>query len=148
MKPVFQTRFGGIDGPREDQGNCWQAVVASILEIPLEDAFDVTDFDWENPDDWWSAWLSWLEPFGLGCMFVRCLNKDKFAGTMPPGYHMGDYKSMTLKNGENHVCVIKEGEVVHNPNPNATEDGPMVGFFVFVPLDASRLALIGESSGH
>jgi hypothetical protein len=43
MKPVFQTRYG------EGRGNCFQAALASILDLELE---EVPDFVSAYRDDW------------------------------------------------------------------------------------------------
>lgn len=50
MKPVYQTRFG-------KEGNCWAAVLASMLELPLEAtdhcacSLDLTDDTWSKNTD-------------------------------------------------------------------------------------------------
>ncbi|KKL84801.1 hypothetical protein LCGC14_1961060, partial [marine sediment metagenome] len=37
MKPIYQTRFAGPDAPVAEQGNCFAACLASILECSLEE---------------------------------------------------------------------------------------------------------------
>ena len=56
------------------------------------------------------------------------------------GVHMAEVKSMTLKHGETHMVVIRDGDLVHDPNPNAKEVGDMLGVYVFVALDAADWA--------
>ncbi|MCH6575571.1 MAG: hypothetical protein IH795_10285, partial [Bacteroidetes bacterium] len=38
--PVNQTKFGGSDAPIEEQGDCFRACLASILELALDEVFD------------------------------------------------------------------------------------------------------------
>ena len=65
MKKVYQTKFGGKDAPDEEKGNCWQACVASILEIPLEDAMH--DIHYDGPA-WLERFNAWLRQYGLACI--------------------------------------------------------------------------------
>ncbi len=138
MKPVDQTKFGGINAPVDEQGNCWQAAVASVLEIPLEEAFDVRQHD-QGELHWWGIWLAWLAGYGLGCLFFPW-NEATGPGTEAVGYHMAETESMTLKNGETHVVVLKDGEVVHDPNAKAEAVGKIIGVYMFVPLDVAIVA--------
>ncbi len=55
MKPVDQTITG-------DGGNCFQAALASVLELPLE---DVPHFRATDPDDMYGAANRWLKPTGV-----------------------------------------------------------------------------------
>lgn len=56
MKPVKQTKFG------KDEGNCFSACLASILEIPLR---LIPNFCVEWPSDWLNKTNEWLAGFGL-----------------------------------------------------------------------------------
>mgnify|MGYP001592315282 FL=1 len=143
MIKINQTRFGGSDSPISEQGNCFQACLASILEIPLEDAFDCCPFD--TPTDekrlerhpWWVAFNEWLSQFGLGSIWLE------FKPTPPTitqllGYHLAEVKSHTLKSG-NHCVVIHDGELVHDPNPKSKVDSDdLIGVYILVPLDISK----------
>lgn len=141
MIKVYQTTFKGKDAPIEEQGNCWQATVASILEIDLADAFDVRQYDQEKPEEskWFDKFNEWLAQYGLGCVFVGVRNKDNLPITSPPGYHMAEVKSTTLTTGETHIVVIKGLEVVHDPNPHAEKVGDLIAIYLFVPLDVARV---------
>lgn len=135
MKRIYQTRFGGSDAPQAEQGNCFQACVASILEIPLEEAFDMMAHE---EGHWFDKFQEWLRPRGLGCFYVGA---DRNGGpTWPiPGYHIIDLESTTLAvKSDGHVAVMLDGEVVHDPNPRATHQGKVMGYFVFVALDPAR----------
>ena len=131
MKPVYQTKFAGIDAPVGKRGNCWQAAVASILELPLEKVPDIQTYD----DDmvWFDKFREWLEQYGLGAIGLATGGNITLQG-----YHLIECKSTTLKNGELHVVVGLNGEVVHDPSPNATTLGEVVDYIIFTPLDPAR----------
>jgi len=135
MKPVFQTRFGGYESPVEEQGNCWQACVASILEIPLEEAFDNRQYTDKN---WFDRFNEWLEKYGLACIAFDHSKDKPLTCSEIKGYAIMKCKSETLYQGERHVVIIKDQNVVHDPNPHATRQGDCQGFYLFVPLDPAR----------
>lgn len=61
MKPVDQTKFAGEGAG----GNCVQASLASILNLPLSDVphfLEVAD----RPAEWELAFMDWLEERGVG----------------------------------------------------------------------------------
>lgn len=62
MKPVLQTKIG-------EGGNCLQACLASLLELPLD---AVPDFCSSVPkgEDWFIAVAQWLRPHGLGILMM------------------------------------------------------------------------------
>jgi len=127
----------------EEQGNCFQACVASILEIPLEEAFDCRPFDLtdaigkpvdEAPD--FVAFNEWLSRYGFQSIFVQAFPMPRM--TTLRGFHLLEVESTTLKKGESHIVVIRDGEVVHDPNPNAKEIGKVVGVYLIVPMDPAE----------
>lgn len=134
MRKVFQTKFGGSDSPREHQGNCFQACLATMFELPLEEAFDM--MAWEE-GEWWDKFLLWLKPYGLGCVCVG----DGWVGDA--GLYIQDRKSTTLRNPDDrHVVVawMEDGfsTVLHDPNPVTKELGEVVGAFLFTPLSKEK----------
>lgn len=140
MKKVYQTRFGGSDSPVSEQGNCFQACVASIFEIPLEEAFDCIPYsrkdDVGKPVDEAVEFIEfnkWLSGYGLQTIFVQAYPMPRM--TTLRGIHLMEVESSTLKKGEGHMVVIRDGEVVHDPNPNAKEIGKVVGVYLIVPID-------------
>lgn len=146
-----QTRFGGIDAPIEEQGNCFQAGVATVLQIPLEEAFDCIPYETldavgKSMDDapLFVAFLQWLKQYGLSCIFIQCDVVKPMITTLK-GIHMAEVKSQTLKNGESHIIVIKDGELLHDPNPNSRTSGyEYIGAYIFVPLEPHKLVRIGR----
>ncbi len=148
MIKVNQTRFGGLDKPISEQGNCFQACLASILEIPLEKAFDCVPFD--QPQDhkcgekyehqlWYLEFEKWLTKFGLGCIYLE-FKPTQPAVTILTGYHIAEVKSSTLENRETHCVVIHNSDLAHDPNPNSKVNGDdLLGVYLLVPLDVARL---------
>ena len=138
MIKVDQTSFGGLDSPIDEQGNCWQACIASIFDLPLTDAFDVRQYDQEigrsyNEARWFDQFNQWLGRFGLACIYIESRKEHPIACSLMFGTHMMEVKSTTLGNDLTHVVVIHDGQVVHDPNPRAKSIGDCVGFYLFVP---------------
>lgn len=131
MIKIHQTKFRGVDAPIGERGNCWQASVASILELPLEEVPDIQLYDEELV--WFDKFREWLELYGLGAIGLATGGNITIQG-----YHIMECKSTTLKNGELHVVVGLNGEVVFDPNPNATTLGEVVDYIVFTVLDPAR----------
>lgn len=106
MIEVTQTRLGR-------EGNCQQAVLSSIFEVPLE---RVPDFVHEY-DPWWDAMAEWiLEEFGVWPLTLNaqsCRNSE--IDWKPPGYHViaGDGPR-----GYRHATVGYMGVIVWDPHPS------------------------------
>lgn len=145
MIKVYQTKFGGLDNSIEEQGNCFQACLASVLEIPLEQCFDVRRY---GDGIWFDELNKWLADYELACVWVYLPENKEVTFTLPLGYHLAEVKSTTLSKGENHVVVIKDYKLEHDPNPHAINIGDLVGIYLFVPLDAAKakksLAIVYE----
>lgn len=131
MIKVYQTKFGGKYAPIGMRGNCWQAAVASILELPLDEVPDIQV--WDEELVWFDKFREWLEQYGLGAVGLA------IGGNITlQGYHLMECRSTILKNGELHVVVGLDGELVHDPNPNATIVGEVVDYIVFTVLNPGQ----------
>ncbi len=142
MFKVDQTTFGGKDAPLELQGNCFQACVATVLQMPLEEAFDSREP--QQNEDWVEAFNVWLEKYGLGCIYFEHTNDKPIHCTPIKGVIIAECMSETLYNGEHHVVVANGNfEVLHDPNPYAKGRlGEMQGFYAFISLEPSKLIRI------
>ena len=102
MKPITQTKFG------VDEGNCFSACLASILEIPLE---LVPNFCVEYPSDWLNKTNEWLDRFGLMIMGVEI-------NCMPnwDAYWIASGQSPRLDC--HHSVVYRADRMVHDPHPS------------------------------
>ena len=128
MKPIYQTKFRGSDSPVGERGNCFQAAVASLLELPLEEAPDIQEYDEEMK--WFDIFREWLNKRGL-----TAFGLSTEGNILLQGYHLIETKSTTLQNGELHVCVGYNQKIIHDPNPNATSVGEIADYIVVMPLN-------------
>lgn len=106
MKPVDQTFFG------PEEGNCLQACIASLFELPLE---DVPHFVLE--ENWVKALDDWLIKYDLQSVdvdlkYMRTQDDDMW---MPSGYHLICGESSRECS---HAVVGYKGKIVHDPHPD------------------------------
>jgi len=120
MNPVYQTIFGG------KEGNCFQAALASIMELPLK---DVPHFMLYDDDNWWEKYENWAKQFGL-----QPIGIDPGGEWKPRGWHLilggsprGDF---------DHCIVGFAGKPVHDPYPNGKcELNDIKSYEFFVQLE-------------
>ncbi len=137
MNPIFQTKFGGKDAPLGEQGNCVQACVASLLEIPLDEAFDSRPY---SDEIWFDEFNKWLGRRGLYCIAFDHSVEKPLMCTQIMGYAIMDCMSVSLYQGEHHVVIIKNQEVVHDPNIYAEGRlGDCKGFFLILPFSPAKI---------
>lgn len=136
MIPVFQTKFG----PRN--GNCMQAVVASLLELPLS---EVPEFrGTESQDAWFDKYCDCLRSHGyeydqilsnprqLGGYGANMFEEIKdgkhsgikgdffYASVYSPGlFDRVQYICNPLYRGPLHAVVIdRDFNIIHDPHPH------------------------------
>lgn len=132
MKPVDQTCFSGFVGgipegtPPEEIGNCLQAAVASILEMPLE---AVPHFA-ASEGDWGEEMVAWLRVQQYG--FINLTDPTK-----PwPGFHLMSGKSP--RGDYLHTVVARGDEVAHDPHPSRAGVLDVQDRWLFVPFDPAN----------
>jgi hypothetical protein len=155
MKPVYQT-LTEVDPARGRYGNCFQAAIASVLEMELdavphfaqlgceatiargvapEDAF-------KNSSDWFYLLNDWLKPRGLSYIEFTEPENWSEAITSRLGYHL--IVGLSPRGEHAHVVVGEAGRVVHDPRADADPEGPalrsMTAFGIFLPLDPARMS--------
>jgi hypothetical protein len=147
MKKVYQTRFSGTDSPVSAQGNCFQACIASIFEIPLEEAFDCVPYfrkdDVGKPVDESLEFIElnkWLLKYGFQTIYIQAFPLPRM--TTLRGFHLLEVESTTLKKGDTHMVVTHNGDIVHDPNANAKEIGKVVGFYLIVPINPLAFPIV------
>lgn len=131
MLKVTQTWLGGIDAPIDGHGNCFQACVASVLEIPLEGAFNHGVF---GDNEWLEEFNKWLKQYGLACIFIQC-SPDKPLNCSPIlGIHIAEMEAIGAK--LKHAVVFEDDKIIHDPMPYPrTKEYTCCGVYFFVPLD-------------
>ena len=106
MIPIQQTRVG-------ESGNCLNACLASILEIPL---WEIPEFSKDN-----NLFLADIQEFlaGHDLYYVQILPDDPtvheaFRMSLGPAYHT--IEGMSPRGGQ-HACVGDRGEIIFDPHP-------------------------------
>lgn len=99
MKPVTQSRVG-------EDGTCFRACIASILEVPEKRVPDFGAFG--NDECWWKDIQDWL---GKADLRYRRIPID---GVKPSGWSTIEGVS---PRGGLHACVAFDGELIHDPHP-------------------------------
>ena len=113
MRRVFQTKFGGPDAPVEEQGDCMQASLATLLGIPLEEAFDFrkATAEQKRPTGWWTAFIGWCHERGWHPLILT--------QPLPGVLGMAGVQSHRLFDADGrplgHQVVVRGTEVVHDP---------------------------------
>lgn len=124
MIPVDQTKFGN------PEGNCFNACLASILEIPLESIPDIMRDAWN--DSWFTDYCKWMEQFNLTLAMLT------FGSWLPPGYSI---LSGEAERGLEHSVVAFSGKMVHDPHPSHVGliEGKERDWIIFAVLNPSKV---------
>lgn len=124
MLKVMQTKFGMPDG------NCVQACVASIFELPLNEVDELND------SDWWDRLTKWCSK--RNCYPIN--NYPTSEGEIPHWFiETGAYGLGSIKSPRGdflHCVVIKGDKIVHDPHPD--QDGydmALEDFQAFLTID-------------
>lgn len=127
MKPVFQT----LPAP-EGKGNCLQACIASILELPLE---TVPHFAlWYDEPDWHEKLNKWL--IGTAGIYEVTVAAGSMYLETIHGYALLNGLS---ERGVMHSVVIKDGVIVHDPYPNGNGIVTPESYGLFVSAAPEKL---------
>lgn len=127
MKPVDQTISDHV------WGNCLEACIASILEIPLD---AVPNIAGGNSPDWFQDAARVLAPLGYSVAYM-----PNDPPVKPPGYHIG-VCDMHKVQGETiaHAVVAKDGVPVHCPHESRSGlRFPTWYWILLVPLADSAI---------
>ena len=134
MTPIFQTDRTATSG------NCLQASLASVLEVPLE---SVPHFSRDESDaTFYAAVRRWL--IAQHGLTVMCFPESYWAEHQPV-YHLISGRSPC---GSEHVVVARDGDVVHDPagNPPAITKGLLCDrlYWFFIAVDPSAAKRVPE----
>ena len=128
MIPVYQTKTVHIDG----SGNCFNACIASLLELRLRDLPQILPSD---PGDWHERWAAHLADFGVDIVYHG-------AHTVPQGWAMASVMTNRTfpedhpKAGKHiaHSVIVFNGKVIHDPFPGGSEITSINHYSTLVPL--------------
>ncbi len=147
MRRVYQTRFAGPNVPPEDQGNCFAACFASILEV------DLADVDFLFPDDpygdWTVPYVEYAEGMGLLLLVLNAsavarLDEARLGRCLAPaGMSIATGPSSTP--GVLHSVVVMDGLTEHDPMPKKLWKADVPWFWHYMVLakpTAERIPLV------
>lgn len=140
--------------------DCVAAVLASVLELPLEDV--PTFWDGKGAIGQYEKTRRWLAARGFhwyystyggnDCPLLRDFVKEKHerGSSFPPrGYWIGQISSVDRLRDHDptHVVVMQGRRLVYNPGGTVEEalSGPwfLIGYYLMVPLDPSASSEAG-----
>lgn len=117
MIPVLQDKFGRPS--KYGGGNCLQACVASLLNLPLE---SVPHFMIFGKEDWWDA-------FNL-FFFSRKMIVLGWVKGLPPKDNKYYIASTRVKGKNyNHAVICRNQKIVHDPSPVKRKLGDILGYY-------------------
>jgi hypothetical protein len=129
MIPVDQTKFG------VPFGNCFEACVASIIELPLEQCTifpQGVDFksetDIRTGKHWWPITTEWLLEKDVFPVFVMA---SELRGRSPRGYSIMSGKA---ERGFQHSVVALDGIMVHDPHSSRVGLLQVRDFIILFPV--------------
>lgn len=127
MTPVQQTIIAPADGTQMP-GNCLQAAVASLLDLPLNEVPHFVGDDWASGGErnWWVELWQWCAARGL---------KINAAEPDPGEYYLGRGPSPRDPANRSHVAVYRDGALVHDPHPDGTGVVEVHGRWVLRPAE-------------
>lgn len=107
MRPVTQTVLHdpGSDIP----GNCWQAVIASMLHLDIDDVPHFLLVEDQGGPHWFTNTLDFLAERGLT---LSALALDD----IPPGEPY--IACGPAERGVSHVVIYQDGACIHDPHPS------------------------------
>lgn len=140
MIPVTQTSFYDPDAPPEEQrGNCLTAVVASLLELPIE---AVPDFVQDHVDHlgsadtpraqasewyWWTHLNRFLTEHGQRMHYLRNVEAPQPHPSREDGFpdpEPGEFYTVSgispRDSRIHHIVIYRDGVMVWDPHPDRT----------------------------
>lgn len=126
MNPTKQTILH--DPKNGKHGNCFSAVLASLLHVDIE-----TIPVFKDPHTWRTELNVWLRPFGLAYMSVNGFRDYASDNGIQDLWH--ETAGLTSRSNEVlHACVSKDCTVVFDPHPDDTGLATIEEHGVFIAL--------------
>lgn len=125
MIPVTQTRLHLTDaqGNVTQKGNCFQAAVASIMELPLDEVPNFIEF---SDDEWFGKFIAFLD--SKGCEYEWHYAGD---GQDNKGWSIGSGISPRARKDYKitHAVICFDGEIVFDVHPS--REGILGGIYMY-----------------
>lgn len=132
MNPTKQTVLH--DPANGKHGNCFSAVLASLLHLPIE---DVPVFSSPAPK-WQQELNAWLRPFGLAYMQIGTF--DEWCADLNISGCYCEVGGKTNRHADvSHACVGRDGMPILDPHPDDTGLTEVEASGVFIVLEPWRL---------
>lgn len=115
MTPLDQTMFYDPALPIEEQrGNCLQAVVASLLDLPLSAVphFVQEHVNTNGAKHWWNSMVDFVRAQGWGLHHAELATH--------PGEHLMVSGPSPRGAGLHHAVIYRDWVMVHDPHPDRT----------------------------
>jgi len=129
MNPIYQTRYG------KGKGNCFQAALASLFEVNLDDVPDFCNIYSVDDGMWYKEYLKWLNKKGYTAITFDIHGEFNLGlGNLHDCFLL-----VTGKNSDNvnHCVIYRNGKPIHNPNKNCKGIIPEAIDIIF-PLDVGK----------
>jgi len=111
-------------------GNCLQACVASVMELPLEAVPNFSQYF--GREDWYETVAEFLKPYGLYPIELH-QPKEGWGNFAPMGYHL--ITGHSPRGRYHHTIVGYRGKPIHDPYPGGNcELEDVTSYMVFVSL--------------
>lgn len=111
MIPIYQTILDS------QNGNCYAACLASILECSLE---EIPNFMTCGPDEFNNILTKWLEAKNFTILSVNINRDESFITAMIKDvYSIGTIKSPRFEDAL-HAVVCKGFNIIHDPHPDVS----------------------------
>lgn len=132
MQNVKQTILH--DPENDKHGNCFSAVLASLLHVPID---DVPVFSAPYPK-WQQEVNAWLRQFGLA--YIQIGGFDEWCAEIGISGCHHEIAGPTLRSNDVlHACVAVDGVSVFDPHPDDTGLTEAQAHGVFIALEPWRM---------
>jgi hypothetical protein len=113
----------------EEEGDCWRACIASVLNMPIGDVPNFCDVVKHDPDhmELYRETRRWLAERGLGLFQTYCSagwTLDKLLECFSKPNTGIPVIICGWSRGDNHAVVAMDGRVVHDPGGGCGLSGP------------------------
>lgn len=116
----------GHDPENGIYGDCYRTVIGCLVDVPPDKVphFSVVNGPETTGDEAWGACKEFLKEYGLISIYVQLLEVDGVQAALDrtaflwPGIIL--LFNGTSRNGTNHVVIVKDGKIIHDPSPYET----------------------------
>lgn len=141
MKQIKQTKRGS-------NGNCFQAVLASMLELDLDSVPDFCNLYPNNDGQWFRECNTWLNKMGLGFIGMSLEGKELAVideNQAFKGHYIVDIKQAHLP--YNHVVIMKNNKIIFDPMSKYQQCKPPFNAYYIVVDDILKLRTFLTTGG-